>query len=335
MTTSLDPERTAQVRSAVTWAVAVAALHFALGTRTHAVHGLHIALAGLFLVPVVIAAVALERRGGLTAAAVVSGLYVLHLLVNWRFSRMANADQYAWPVVYIIVGLTVGQTVHTANYRKWQRDEVIRRSQRSEMVQGLTGLLTAVGVRDSATLAHSRRVASLAVKIGEQLGMDRDTLVDLRLAGLVHDIGKAGVPDDVLFKNGRLSEEQTVLMRSHVDLAVSMLRAIPGSDSIARVVAQHHECPNGSGYPRGLKGGEIDRAANVLRVADMYAALTERRPYREPMLPSTAISMMFGVSGSQIDAESYGALCEVIERAGGRLVLDGDLTAATPREGAR
>ncbi|MBL8765481.1 MAG: hypothetical protein JNM07_14600, partial [Phycisphaerae bacterium] len=94
--------------------------------------GLHILLAGLFLVPVILAAAAMERRGGLIAAAVVSVAYLAHLLWSWRGSPLVNADQFAWPLVYAVVGLTSGHLVHTANFRKWQRDEVIRRAYEEE-----------------------------------------------------------------------------------------------------------------------------------------------------------------------------------------------------------
>lgn len=128
----MDPEKASQVRSACVWAVIVTVLHFALGTRTHAVHGLHILLAGLFLVPVILAAAAMERRGGLIAAAAVSVAYLAHLFWSWRGSQFVNADQFAWPLVYAVVGLTSGHLVHTANFRKWQRDEVIRRAYEEE-----------------------------------------------------------------------------------------------------------------------------------------------------------------------------------------------------------
>lgn len=324
----MDPEKASQLRSAVVWTVVLTAVHFVLGTRTHAVHGLHIALAGLFMVPVIIAAVAMERRGALIAAAAISGIYLLHLLLNWRNSPMSNPDQFAWPVVYVVVGLTAGQLVHTANYRKWQRDEVIRKSQRTEMVQGLTGLLTVLGVRDAATLAHSRRVAAIAVRIGEQMGLDSVVVNDLRLSGLVHDIGKAGVPDDILFKDGSLTEEQTVVMRSHVDLAVSMLRAIPGTDTIARIVSQHHECPDGSGYPRGLRAKAIDPAASILRVADVYAALTEPRPYHTPTDTSAALAVMSELSGSRIDAAAFAALRAVVGHAAASDIIESGSTPA-------
>lgn len=320
----MDPEKASQVRSAIVWGVLLTVLHFALGTRTHMVHGLHILLAGLFLIPVITAAVALERRGGLIAAAAVSGAYLLHLLWSWRGSAMSNVDQFAWPAVYFTVGLTAGQLVHSANFRKWQRDQVILRSRQSEMLQGVTGLLTAVGVRDVATLAHCRRVAALATRLGEEMGLDRQALADLRLAGLVHDIGKAGLPDDVLFKNGQLDSSEAALMHNHVKLAESMLHAIPGTEAIARLVAQHHECPDGTGYPNGLRQGDIDPASHVLRVADVYAALTEARPYHEPLGPNGAIAVMFGIAGTKIDSAAFRALCQLIEDGNGELNLDDD-----------
>lgn len=318
----MDPEKTSQVRSACVWVVVLTILHFALGTRTHAFHGLHILMAGLFLVPVITAAVALERRGGLIAAAAVSGVYLLHLVWSWRGSPMGNADQFAWPAVYLVVGLTAGHLVHTANFRKWQRDEVIVKSRHSEMIQGLTGLLTTFAVRDAATVAHCRRVASLATRVGARMELNSDTLNDLRLAALVHDIGKAGMPDDVLFKDGQLSGPEAALMHRHVDLAVSMLRAIPDTERIERVVAQHHECPDGTGYPNRLRQDAIEPAAHVLRVADVFAALTEARPYHEALTPGGAIGIMFGMAGTKIDSATFRALCGVIEDSQGELSLD-------------
>ncbi len=129
----MDPEKAFQLRSAAVWAAVIAAVHFALGTRTHSVHGLHILLAGLFMVPVLKAAVAFEVRGGVIAAAAVGTLYLGHILWSWRDSPLANADQYAMIGVYFVVGISAGHLVKSANFRKWQRDEVIRRSQPPSM----------------------------------------------------------------------------------------------------------------------------------------------------------------------------------------------------------
>lgn len=125
----MDPEKAFQFRSAVAWAAVVAVVHFALGTRTHSFHGLHILLAGLFMVPVLKVAVAFELRGGVIAAAAVGVLYLGHILWSWRHSPMANPDQYAMIGVYFVVGISAGHLVKAANLRKWQRDEIIRRSQ--------------------------------------------------------------------------------------------------------------------------------------------------------------------------------------------------------------
>ena len=111
------------------WMIVIALGHFLLGTRTHAVHGLHILLAGLFLVPVLIGAVAFGLVGGVLTAVAASVLYLAHILWSWRESPLSNADQYAMIGVYFIVAIVAGRLVSVANFRKWQRDEVIRRSQ--------------------------------------------------------------------------------------------------------------------------------------------------------------------------------------------------------------
>lgn len=300
-----------QIRNIVIWMSVIAAFHFALGTQTHLVHGVHIVLAGLFLVPVLMAAVAFERYGALLAAAAVSILYLVHLLWTWHGSPMGNADQYAWLGIYPIVGFVSGHLVRTGNAQKQQLDLAKQKLQHSKMINGLTGLLTAVNVRDDDTVLHCRRVAAFATAVGRQLGLDQSKLSELRLAALVHDIGKVGIPDAILFKHGRLDDNQMAAMRQHVEMAVSMLQAFPGTDAIARLVAQHHESPDGSGYPNGLTEDAIEPAAAILKVADIYAALTEARPYHEAMTPSEAIDAMSELAGTKIDSTAFSTLCQI------------------------
>ena len=301
-----------QVHHAVAWTVVLTAMHFVIGTRSPSLHWVHVLLAGFYLVPIMIASVAFERRGGLVASAGVSLAYLAHLMLSWDDSPMANLDQYAWFGVYPIVGVVSGHLVHTANYRKKQRDEIIARSQHAEMINGITGLMIALSVRDAATVEHSRRVADFAAAIGTELGYDEQVLSNLRLAALVHDIGKAGIPDAILFKHGPLDTEQMDAMREHVDIAVAMLREIPGTDEIARLVAQHHECPDGTGYPRGLTGEESDPVAAVLRVADVYTALTESRPYHDAMSEANALHEMETMVGAKLDDAVFAALRRVL-----------------------
>lgn len=295
------------------WMTAVACAHFLLSTENHALHAVHILLAGMFLIPILIGASAFELRGGVLTALMASLLYLVHLRWNWRHSPMANLDQYAMIGVYFVVGLSAGHLVRLANVRKRERDRVIFRARQAEMVQGLTSLLTALGVRDADTLAHCRRVAGMAVRVGEELGFDGETLGRLRLAALVHDIGKVGVPDDVLLNSGVLSPEQENVMHRHVEQAASMLFPIAGTEEIARIVRMHHECPDGSGYPRGLIGDQIVPAARVLRAADVFVALTDNRPYRSGLRQSDALAQMRAWAGTKVDQEAFEALQRVLQ----------------------
>lgn len=126
----LETEKPVAVRRAAAWIIVLGALHFALGTRTHAVHGLHVLLAGLFLVPILIGAQGFAVRGGLAAAVASSAVYLAHLLWSWRDSPMTNADQYGMLGVYFVVAAAAGRLVAVANWRKNQRDEIIRRTAR-------------------------------------------------------------------------------------------------------------------------------------------------------------------------------------------------------------
>jgi hypothetical protein len=127
VSTVWDGEQRDALRRVILWIALLGAAHFALGTRTHAVHGLHVLLAGLFLIPVLIAADAFATRGALLAASVSGAVYVGHLLWSWRDSPMANADQYGMVGVYFAVAVAAGRLVAVANWRQEQRDEVIRR----------------------------------------------------------------------------------------------------------------------------------------------------------------------------------------------------------------
>jgi hypothetical protein len=128
----MDDYHASRLKVIALWIAPVSAAHFVLGTHTHLMHGLHIILAGMFLIPVLIGAAAFEVKGGLLTAVVVSVLYALHLLWSWRHSPLGNPDQYAMIGIYFIVGLAAGRLARSANYRKWQRDEVIRRAYEEE-----------------------------------------------------------------------------------------------------------------------------------------------------------------------------------------------------------
>jgi PAS domain S-box-containing protein/putative nucleotidyltransferase with HDIG domain len=141
-------------------------------------------------------------------------------------------------------------------------------------------LSSIIEIRDLYTSGHQKRVAELSSKIGERMGLDDDSIRLLRIAGLLHDIGKISVPGDILNKPGKLSPLEFEMVKTHPSLGYEILKNISYFPELAKIVLQHHERLDGSGYPQGLKDGEILLAARILAVADVVEAMTSHRPYR-------------------------------------------------------
>lgn len=141
----------------------------------------------------------------------------------------------------------------------------------------------AIAKRDSDTGAHNYRVAWIAARLGETLGLRDEAMRALIIGSFLHDVGKIGIPDRILLKPGRLDDDEMRVMRTHVALGEEIVADIPWLAAAAQVVACHHEKWDGSGYPRGLAGEAIPLAARIFAVADVFDALCSRRPYKEPM----------------------------------------------------
>ena len=182
---------------------------------------------------------------------------------------------------------------------------------RQAVVEGVTGLLAALRARDEYTEEHSEHVAALAVEIGARRGLSADRIELLRLAALMHDLGKIGVRDDVLLKPEELTDEERFRIQQHPAMAADMLRPIRGARHIADIVLAHHECPDGSGYPRGLDETHIPLEAHILHVADVFCSLTESRAYKQAWSQAEALAMMKAQAGSKFEAESV-RLLEVV-----------------------
>ncbi len=144
----------------------------------------------------------------------------------------------------------------------------------------LTALARAVDAKSPWTRGHSERVTGIAVAIGQQLALSEYALRTLRRGALLHDVGKIGVPSSVLDKQERLTPEEMEMLRSHVEKGVRILEPMEGFLDVLPIVWQHHERLDGSGYPRALKGDEIDPLAALVAVADVFEALSASRPYR-------------------------------------------------------
>jgi HD-GYP domain-containing protein (c-di-GMP phosphodiesterase class II) len=170
-----------------------------------------------------------------------------------------------------------------------------------------------IDAKSPFTASHSERVAAYAVGIGRELGLDGQVLRDLRRAGLLHDIGKLGVSNAILDKPGRLTAEEYEAIKEHPRNTEAVLRRVPIFAPLAEAAGAHHERVDGRGYHRGLAGDAIPPIARILACADVYDALTARRPYREPMASADAIALMRGDVGTAFFAEPFAALCAHVE----------------------
>jgi putative nucleotidyltransferase with HDIG domain len=165
----------------------------------------------------------------------------------------------------------------------------------------LKALTAALETRDSETHGHSERVVSYSLRLGREYGLNSEQMKALEFGSLLHDIGKIGVPDSILRKPAKLTEEEWVRMREHPVHGQQILRGIEFLQGAARVVAQHHEQWNGTGYPLGLRGEEIDINARIFAVADAFDAITSDRVYRRGKSYEAAAQELDDWAGRQFD----------------------------------
>jgi putative nucleotidyltransferase with HDIG domain len=181
----------------------------------------------------------------------------------------------------------------------------------------LLALARAIDASSPWTAGHSERVTALSLAIGRRMGMTESELEVLQRGGLLHDLGKIGVPADILDKHGRLTDEEMEVMMGHTRIGARILQPIPVFPDVIPIVQQHHEHVDGTGYPDGLKGDEISLGARVLAVADVYDALTSARPYRKAMEQDEVVKIIQESSGSHFDPEAVEAFLEVIRSGEG------------------
>jgi putative nucleotidyltransferase with HDIG domain len=171
----------------------------------------------------------------------------------------------------------------------------------------LTALVTALDAREHETSDHSQRVVRYTLAIANKLGIGGKDLDPIGRGALLHDIGKIGIPDEILLKPGPLTSDEWVQMRRHAEIGHQILRQIEFLNSAADIVLCHQERWDGKGYPRGLKGGEIPLGARVFAVADTLDAMTSDRPYRRAVTFGEARAEIDRCSGTQFDPDCVNA----------------------------
>ena len=196
----------------------------------------------------------------------------------------------------------------------------------------LQTLAASIDARDSLTAGHSEKVTEYALGICGELGLPGNYREMIRVAALLHDYGKLGVPDAILKKDGKLTDEEYEVVKTHSDKTREILSQIHFEGiycEVPEIAGAHHEKIDGSGYPKGLKGKDIPLGAKIIAVADYFEAITAKRHYRDPMALEQAFAMLRQGSGSHFEGRMVEALVSYysktyLERRGGRFPLDGE-----------
>jgi diguanylate cyclase (GGDEF)-like protein/putative nucleotidyltransferase with HDIG domain len=197
-----------------------------------------------------------------------------------------------------------------------------RRSVESQaQLATVLSLAEALDQRDSSTARHSQTVGRLCELMADELGFEPDRVQRIRLAGILHDIGKIGVPDSILRKPGALTEEEVEQMRRHPEIGARILSARE-MDDIREWIQAHHERPDGKGYPNGLRGEQIPIEAAILAVADAYEAMIADRIYRMAIGPEAARQELERYSGSQFEPIVVNALLRALDREGNEITVN-------------
>lgn len=191
----------------------------------------------------------------------------------------------------------------------------------------LLGLTYLVEARDPYTAGHQSRVASLSVAMAEEMGLDPDQLAGLRIAALVHDIGKVYVPAEFLNKPGRLTEGEFAIIKAHPEVGYNILAPIAFPWPVAQMVRQHHERLDGAGYPDGLRGEAILLESRIMAVADVVDAISSHRPYRAGLGLEKALEEITRLRGVAFDSTAVDACLRLFRDKGFDF---GDLTGACP-----
>jgi putative nucleotidyltransferase with HDIG domain len=271
----------------------IALLHYATPTEPHYFHKIHIVLRKLYFLPPVIAAAWFGLRGATITTGAVSVIFMLHAFLDWPGNYMEQANQLGELAGFWMAGLIPGWLFDQ------QRSLLVDLANANE--ETLIGLVSALDLREHNTRMHSQRVRDYTELIADRLGVDEKMKREIGFGALLHDVGKIAVPDQILFKPGKLTEQEWVEMRKHPEAGYRIVKRIGFLKDAAEIVYAHHEKFNGRGYPRGLKGESIPLGARMFMVVDVYDALTSARPYRSPMTYEEAAAEIKLQSGSHFD----------------------------------
>jgi len=173
----------------------------------------------------------------------------------------------------------------------------------------------ALEARDQYTAGHSRRVMEYSKGIGQRMKLDKQDIEDLKRSALLHDIGKIGIPDTVLKKQTKLTDEEYAIIKSHPETGAAILKYIKSFKHLVPAVYHHHERFDGEGYPDGIKGKAIPLHARIIAIADTFDAMTSSRSYRSALSFRTALSELERSRGTQFDSDIADTFIEILQES--------------------
>ncbi len=245
--------------------------------------------------------------------ALVPALTMLYDELGWWMGHMIELDGIL--LVGIPVAIDLAQTVQSRPLAGDLHATELVTAEDVFLGSHVAALTVRLAQRDEYTEQHTRRVALRAVQVGKQLGLSAGRLRALAIGGLVHDIGKLSVPDSILKKPAALDDEEYSVIQKHPEWGHKLLEELGGfSEGVRRLVHDHHERLDGTGYPRGLSATELELDTRILTVCDVYDALISARVYRAAWTHEQAMELLGNESGTAFDPRCIEALEQVLAR---------------------
>ncbi len=241
------------------------------------------------------------------AAAILQALYYGLSLINMSIVGMAI-------VLYILVLIDLNEEVVRSGEREVETQLLARINEHTMFEQTAEALANAIDAKDKYTHGHSSRVAKYSEKIARMAGLSDEECENIYFAGLLHDVGKIGVPDQIINKEGRLTDEEFAQIKLHPVYGDQILASINKSPYLSIGARHHHERYDGHGYPDGLKGEDIPEVARIISVADAYDAMTSKRSYRDPIPQDKVREELVKGIGTQFDPKYAQIMLNLLDR---------------------
>ena len=259
-------------------------------------------------IPHVQVALPLVDRNGETFS-YISGVYAVSQYAVDRFR--AQLERILIAMAIVVLSTTI--ILYSVILRLVSKLSVYSEHLLNSNLQTLKTLGSAIAKRDSDTDVHNYRVTLYSIFLAKRIGLDDKSLRKLIKGSFLHDAGKIAVRDNILLKPGRLDDDEFEIMKTHVEHGVDIVHSAEWLRDGGAVVAGHHEKVDGSGYPKGLKGRDIPLEARIFAIADVFDALTSKRPYKEPYPYEKAMDILREGSGTHFDAELLTAFMSISE----------------------